>query len=1453
MAQQSFLWTALPNGFTPDRAGLRVSVLLSPRLEPQNLAPRLSSFFPDWKSWPATLSKAKFKISYGGASVTIAATQTAGANRVDDTVGLPDTHCWQALFLATVPVNSYKYNDLSNNGVLSYDTTAMVSLMQDLYAKLARKADGNMPHISDIADDNGWAALVSAVRQIDRAFSNKETGLRDPRSHFAWFFDGGGRTGGEGAGRIEQILGLFQLFHTPPARPKPVSYQRRDDPRIRARWLEYERMKLPDPNDIAKQFDFHQMVAAMNSYPTLLRRLGLVVDFIVDKGAFQPSPNQLLSVLVNFPSGTLTVNSSRHASPATHTLLTTDKFQSVPNPSPQPTDHRVANGLLDLNPNRFDVIQMDVDGAGLKVMNFARSLARYHPAGSDSGSDDLLVPRVDTITRFEKELGAPALRTAGMMLVQKSRWSMLKDRFAANLAKNAAAESVFQNQPNAKAPELWAEDLVRGYRIDVWDHKTDKWRSLCQRTATYVLGDNVKVAPNEWEETTVRLAATKSSDPASNQNLLYLHEALVSWAGWSLAAPLPGRAIDPKDGVDKTTAETDAELPPGIKFKSEFRALPQSLPRLRFGRSYWMRARVVDLAGNSLAPQEKSFGPENPAKNARVFLRYEPVLAPVIALVRPTGGKTEVPGEGESIARMAIRSFNDKPADNTKVSKQVARRFAVPPQSSARDAEQHGKLDASGKVDDTTFNLLANLKDMDANSPNAALFEEILPMKGPLDPQPVKTYFAVYRDEEPLTYLPDPLAEEVAVRIFGHPNFKDTEIIPIPLYPSGAWPEAQPFKIKVYEDAAAKPSFDLAARALMVPLPKAIRATVRLSMKLSDDALDLLGVFQWLTTVQQSKLRRMAGDGQHWMLSPWRTVEVVHAVQRPLIAPAIGPISVMRNKFATSAVPQLKATCSLKSTDRVDMLAEWHEPQDDPGDPDSSEKQVDRSHRDIAFTAKVTDEKSYARRLNSPLGGLAEHSIEADDVIGINVATEKQRLVPKAHEFHDTRYRRIIYHLDATTKFREFLPGNILTDDTPNPSDKNIKVSGPPIVTWIPNSSPPPAPKVLYVVPTYGWERSAVGKVSSSWRRGGGLRVYLDRPWNVSGYGEMLAVVLPPAGFTGNPETEPAVAPYKRSVTQWGNDPIWVSPFVTGIAPKRANFPLARTAPDASGAWLPEGAPVDEKDQPPGNFTVTGLTVPADGFAAPPVEVAPHDVFYSPERRLWYCDIEVNQGATYYPFIRLALARYQPASVTGAHLSNVVLADFMTLAAHRWLSVTRTDAKSCHVSVYGNRYSDSSGHAEAAQAKARSVIVPGSNTPVSLTPVAMAATTVIEVWLERLNEPEGEDFGWKRVPDMLLRVSPRLERRVRKLSERLKQNAKMLVAKRDFNTLLKNNLVDHVFVQQPILDGDISLPTAPGHGNRYRLVIAEYEEYLVDDQFPYDRVPTKKDRRLVFVEHVELV
>ena len=71
MAKQTLMWTALPNGFTEDGLGLRVSLLLSPRLDPEAGEAMLKTFFPDFRDWPALLAREDtvFTVSYGGESV----------------------------------------------------------------------------------------------------------------------------------------------------------------------------------------------------------------------------------------------------------------------------------------------------------------------------------------------------------------------------------------------------------------------------------------------------------------------------------------------------------------------------------------------------------------------------------------------------------------------------------------------------------------------------------------------------------------------------------------------------------------------------------------------------------------------------------------------------------------------------------------------------------------------------------------------------------------------------------------------------------------------------------------------------------------------------------------------------------------------------------------------------------------------------------------------------------------------------------------------------------------------------------------------------------------------------------------------------------------------------------------------------------------------------------------
>lgn len=1473
MAKQTLMWTCLPNGISDDRKNLRLSVMVSPKLDAEGDAKELASF-PEWLDWPATISNAVFIFVANGQPV--AKTMVGENNREarhDIRLGAPDSRIWQALFRPDFFVASYDLkrdlNDILKSEVLSYSVTDVHDLVKEMYVDLAARSNEHLPRIGrDLLDNDLWRELVNSVQQVDRwglkqasrdllpRFDGEETAETKHQigRRFATLDKVLKNSGGNRLAQKVHHLARFELFHTPPLRPKPMQQVARDDDaQIFETREEFEQPKVPTPEELKKVMHFHSALAAMNNYPTLLRHLGLVVDFEISRDLFPEDDAIALEVMVEFPAPLPTLlDTSVDNSPTTRVTHRNDQFFSSSRPHLNPNRSlRIDRGLLDLysNPDRFAVLQADVDSAALKLMNFARTLGTY----DDAKASDPAILR-DDVNRHEKEAGAPSLRTGGISLVRKERADALKRRFADN-----------QRQVNeAKTPtgvELWAEDVTRGYRIDVWDTKVGQWRSLCRRQANYELErGNILLNPLAGEEeATVQMATTRAPDPTYNHHILYLHEAMVAWAGWSLAAPQPGLAVgdDVNDkGPDGKPKFTEgSETVDGLDFKSTFSAVPGSLPRLRYGRRYALRVRAVDLAGNSLPPSAKNLGPENPENEAQPFLRFEAVAAPILAL--PDNGDQPTPPDyGESMYRLAIRSFNDR-FDDTTLSTQSCGRFAVPPQSTVREAELHGMLDQAGVVSASTFQMLALEKDRDAKEPEAALQEHIFALKGPLDREDerVATTYSVWREGRAITYLPDPMAEVVSAWFIDHPGIDAQKTLHIPLYPNGAhWPDAEPFRIELFEDAdaLAAPFYDEARHSLRIPLAKGERAKLRLAMRMRKrDLFERMGLWQWLDAATQDKIAQATLDGRSWLFTPWQEIELVHAVQRPLLKPNIQNLVINRGQGQTFCIPHFEAQCSLQSTDRLDLFANWNE----PVDPIPA---INQARGDLAFQIKVTGQNDYV----SDLDALRDHSLPNEEgnvpnIIGIN-SRRVDRKAEKLHEFNDTRYRRIEDHLQATSRYREYLPPELLLapfpageGETPAPIDTHISLRGEPAVGWVPNSAPPPAPKILYVVPTFGWSRTQGDDgARHSWRRGGGLRVYLDRQWNATGYGEMLAVILPLAGSTQDPETEPTSHPGKNFITQWGRDPLWSSPNVVGVAPSIGNFPRARLAPDPSGQWLPNGAPITEADQQPGNF-LTNFRI-NDTLA----EIAPHDVFFDELRQLWYCDIELDHGDSYWPFIRLALARYQPTSTEGAYLSEIVLADFMQLTVDRWATVRRGARPGIHeVSLFGSSYTESAGAREVRE------LHPLVGAVSSLQPARFAETTVAEVWLERLNPALGEDFGWQRIaegtPTAPLVIDPQFPRlQAQKIAISKFDNLRFKVQRNaPFSSqlihanLLNPSLIERWFKPKPLWEGSIN---SPEDNNRYRIVIAEYEEYPVDGAMPHDIIPTTIGRRLVFVEHIEL-
>ena len=454
-----------------------------------------------------------------------------------------------------------------------------------------------------------------------------------------------------------------------------------------------------------------------------------------------------------------------------------------------------------------------------------------------------------------------------------------------------------------------------------------------------------------------------------------------------------------------------------------------------------------------------------------------------------------------------------------------------------------------------------------------------------------------------MPYLPDPFAAGVAFRTL--PGATATSASPTRF--SGTWPDLLPFRLKLDEGNAPPQLVESATeRVLTVHLDKAEIVPVDMSCFLKDPtALDTMKIWSWIAEANRTDLQQLSLDGGHWMITPPRTITLVHAVQQPLLEPEFQTLRAVKAPGATFASIQDELPISGKSTSKLDIEAAWKE--------------------------TVDDGSTQPQPVVSPASARAfERQLDRADTVAV---------VDGRHEFHDTRHRLVEYRARATTRFREYFP-QAVTDDIRNISrlSQTARLS-------ILSSARPPAPKPLYVIPTFQWEPQAEGAWSFSRRKGGGLRIYLDRPWYSSGEGELLGVVLwscaPPQHAAFDAFEVPDFL--KSYVTQWGKDPLWSAASLPSQAvPRREHF--------RNAVAFGKGLSLEE--------------------TAAPFSVAGHAVNYNADRQLWYCDIEIDPGDAYFPFVRLALARYQPESVADCHLSRVVLAEFAQLMPNRSASMT---------------------------------------------------------------------------------------------------------------------------------------------------------------------------------------
>ncbi|MCB9701284.1 MAG: hypothetical protein H6711_05290 [Myxococcales bacterium] len=1149
----TIVWTVLPRGIRPS-GELELSIHLSPRLHPDGASAPLSAFAELQSPGQPEPNWASHAFTFGfeidGPPTPLPPTPIRRPRifaSVAADAGALDPALWGRLFAQT-EVRAHTPTDLRGRKIRSFPVGHVRKFIHDyVLASVVQSPEGEPP----LADEK------SPLNKLDLSSVER-------RKKLGSVIDARLAEYGYVPAEDDPVpdLDFFQamVFHGFKGRPYGST------------------LKPP-------KVDFHEAVALLADYPALLRKLGLVFDVVV------PAPPQAFTKIRVHPSFTPHLGPAGIVEAVTPWTAIDYAAGATFEATPALPDRR-RHGFLDLGRPTIAVDQVDVDGGALKMIQHAEASARLRARGNLGAPDSG---------------GTPALRSAGFSVSVRDRAGDLRRTIDGQGALHDAVEA-----GTGSDLVLHAEEITRGLRIDVLDPAASAgWRSLHRREPTLTLktGDAIQpLDPGVKEEEGVLTASvTSPSDPAKGDDL-YLHETLFHWSGWSLSVERPGKRVD-RVGHGIADSANPAENALGLA--STYKVAPGSLPRLRFGARYRLRARLVDLAGNSLPWTSSDASAATPAVP---YLRFEPVPAPTLS-------READPRPGESIDRVVIRSFNATPADDAVPTAETSARGLFPPRCAVLLAEQHGSLDAPGggvRHDHATYTMLAKrdrVQPPELTSPPTAA-----------EPLPLAQ----------IRYLPDPLA--AGIRLAGLPGSDE----PLEIECAQTWPETRPFRIEVHEGSG-PPLWQAATRTLRVELPKGEVADVRLSSRLpGPDALETLGVWSWIEGACPpgwlAAAKGWALSGALWAITPARAITLVHAVQRPLLDPAFAALRATRAVGETTAT--LRATIDVdgKSSAKVDVVARW---------------------RDLVDDGKSLEGAVFVERE----GQVASPLVDDPEAAAIDVEL--------THALGDTRYRPVDYDLVATSRFREnFLP----TDGTSALPDLTRAAAEARRLDIL-SSARPAAPLIEYIVPTFGWRRHEEPDGLASRRRGQGVRIYLGRPWFSSGEGELLGVIvahgprvtydsLDPAERTwlgGQVVPEPPEQ-LRRYVTGWGSDPIWASA-TTWPTPSLHHFPGKKA--EQIGIRL------------------DGLNWPSKspwGLA-----VAGHEVAFDADRGLWFCDLDLDTGDAYFPFVRLALARYQPRSLAGIEVSRVVLADFIQLAPDRlaWIGADPSDPHQVRLSVSG--------------------------------------------------------------------------------------------------------------------------------------------------------------------------
>jgi hypothetical protein len=300
-----------------------------------------------------------------------------------------------------------------------------------------------------------------------------------------------------------------------------------------------------------------------------------------------------------------------------------------------------------------------------------------------------------------------------------------------------------------------------------------------------------------------------------------------------------------------------------------------------------------------------------------------------------------------------------------------------------------------------------------------------------------------------------------------------------------------------------------------------------------------------------------------------------------------------------------------------------------------------------------------------------------------------------SHAFTNGKARLVSLMLTATSRFTSFFSLDEVSGGRFERSSADFGKGD--AETWIKATIRPAPPVIDRVIPVFQWTTGVTrNRKHYTFERNSLVRVYLKRPWYSSGQGEKLALIGWPHDLAAGGTPDETICDLDDTgrlrgfITRWGADPIRLS----------GKLPELISADDLGN---PTKSTLGNFEDKVSDLLLTLAPDPSDvnggGDQSPAsarVSIFTYKPTLDPQEGLWTADIAIKHGNSYFPFVQLGLARYQPKAIKDFELSTPA-AHIVQIPPLRRGEVTFESDRRLRLDVRGVGYRRSKIHPAAAQ------------------------------------------------------------------------------------------------------------------------------------------------------------